>query len=96
MRILAEASGLARTAAAARRSVPFTSPEWQFYRGIETSAEEMLHPEVALAAGDGGHSPCENAAFRAGYAEAHHLFTIAVTASEPPATLPLPSIENRI
>ena len=93
MRILAEASGLAREAAAARTALPLTSAEWQFYRGVERSAQEMLHPDIALTVGDGtGHSPGEHAAFRAGYAEAHHLFTAAIIAEEPPTTLALPTM----
>lgn len=95
-RILAEASALSRAAAAARRAVPFTSPEWQFYRGIERSAEELLHPDIAFTVGEvAGHSPGEGPAFRAGYAEAHHLFTMAITAPEPPTTLPLPRMKDR-
>lgn len=95
-KILAEASGLAREAAAARRAVPLTSPEWQFYRGVERSAQEILHPDIALAVTDGtGHSPGEHPAFRAGYAEAHHLFTMAIMASEPPTNLPLPRLDDR-
>lgn len=89
-RILSEAACLARAAAAARRAVPLTSPEWQFYRGVERSAEEILHPDRALAGIDGSGHTCEAAAFKAGYAEAHHLFTMAITAPEPPASLPLP------
>jgi hypothetical protein len=96
MRILAEASGLSRAAAAARRAVPFTSAEWQFYRGVERSAEEMLHPDIALATADGsGHWPAEPRPFRTGYAEGHHLFTMAITEPEPPTALRLPRMQDR-
>jgi len=95
-RILAEASGLSRAAAAARRAVPVTSPEWHFYRGVEHAAEEMLHPDIALAVDRGTPPPPgEHPAFRTGYAEGHHLFTSAITAPEPPMALPLPTMTDR-
>ncbi len=66
-----------------------SSPERQFYLGVEAGAQEVLYPELGAArapAWPDGEAP----AFREGYLRASALLASARTAAEPPLRIPLP------
>jgi hypothetical protein len=87
--LLPEIRRLIDVARSQRATLPMTSPERQFYLGVEAAAEEVVHPELG-ATGSADRLDRHPFAFREGYLRASNLLAAAATAAEPPQHLPLP------
>jgi len=87
--LLPEVLRLIDAARSERATLPMTSPQRQFYLGVEAAAEEVVHPELG-ATGDADRLERHPLAFREGYLRASSVLAAAATAAEPPQHLPLP------
>ena len=65
-------------------------PERQFYLGVEAAAEEVIHPELAVSRADGWLDH-EADRFRNGYVQTADVFATAMSRTEFPRRLPLPT-----
>lgn len=81
---------LADAARAERAHLPFVSPEWEFYRGVETAALDVLQGERTAVRPEGWLDN-ESLAFRDGYLECTAELSSAFTASTPPPAIPMPT-----
>jgi hypothetical protein len=88
--MLAVVRGLVEAAESERRLLAQESPERQFYLGVEASAQEVLHPELAESRSEDW-LRLKTSAFRDGYLRTSVLIATAATVGEPPLRLPLPS-----
>ncbi len=87
--LLPQVRRLVEAARSERALLPASSPERQFYLGVEAAAEGMLHPELG-ASRSAESLDRDPSAFREGYLRASELLAWAATAPEPPQRLPLP------
>ena len=67
-----------------------SSPERQFYFGVEAAAQEILHPELAVSRSSDWLER-ESPALREGYLQTSTMLSSATTAVEPPLQFRLPS-----
>lgn len=88
--VTAAATTLAREAKAAAGAAQVSSPDWQFYRGVEDAALQVLRPEIAAVRDDPSWLDREEASFREGFLEAQLLLATATAKAVPPMRLPLP------
>lgn len=72
-----------------RALLPGSSPERQFYLGVEAAAEEVLHPELGESRGPDWLA-LKVAAFRDGYLQTSTLLSAAKSAAEPPLSVRMP------
>lgn len=91
MSLVTAAKGLREDAKEAARNVTQGSPDWGFYYGVQTAANEVLHAELSAARADaetwlGAESP----SFREGYAKAKAALAVAAGALNPPLRIALP------
>jgi hypothetical protein len=87
--VLAAARGLAEEARRERAALPASSPERQFYLGIEAAAEEVVYPELGESRSERW-LELQAPTFRDGYLRTSDLVATAKTLSEPPLRLVLP------
>ena len=87
----------ARQLVAAARSeralIPESSPERQFYLGVEAAAQEVLQPELS-ASRTSRWLERESSAFRDGYLQTSAMTSSAATAVQPPLQFRLPSFRG--
>jgi hypothetical protein len=73
------ASEMARQASDAAGAWPVGSAEWCFYHGVETAAQQILHPGMANVRKGTAWLENEEAAFRAGYLDGTLLLATAAS-----------------
>lgn len=81
---------LADAARAERAQLHFMSPEWEFYRGVERAALDVLEAD-RHAVRSPGWLDHETLAFRDGYLECEAGLSVAITAPDVPPTIPMPT-----
>ncbi|MEX1009310.1 MAG: hypothetical protein WD271_15935 [Acidimicrobiia bacterium] len=87
--LLVAVRGLVAEARSERSLLSASSPERQFYLGVEAAAEEVLHLELGSSRGMDWLDR-QPSAFRDGYLRTSTLLANATTAADPPFRLPLP------
>ncbi|MFI5046915.1 MAG: hypothetical protein ACHQIG_07610 [Acidimicrobiia bacterium] len=78
---------------AERAALAAASAEHDFYTGVEAAAQEWLHPELAASRSD-ARIAAESSMFRDGYTKTANMLAVAVNASEPHFTIPVPDVRH--
>lgn len=84
---------LADTARAERATLTYSSPAWEFFRGVEEAANGALYPNHLLARAEHW-LDLEAPSFRDGYLAATANLEAAITSATPPVRIPLPRFEG--